>query len=229
MVNRAHREGRLHPPEGVYRPVAESFPYHLPEGQWALAKWEIEGVDPTDPVAVSHTLTECQLAALEVVLFCREHLPGFEGCRIARFPSLLGTRESRRIVGEYVLTGEDVLAGRKFADGIASAYFFMDLHDSPPGITTAQFTNEYVMANRPPKGDWYEIPYRCLVPAQVQGLLVAGRCISSDREANGSLRVMPTCMFTGEAAGTGAAIAISEGMLPHEVDGRWVRETGLLP
>ena len=136
----------------------------------------------------------------------------------------MGTRESRRIIGTYVLTKEDVLNARKFEDGISRACFFMDLHDSPPGITTSQFTKQFVKANRPPAGDWYEIPYRCLVPKSVKGFLTAGRCISSDREANGSLRVMPTCMFTGEAAGTAAAMAIAEGLLPHELDGRRVRK-----
>ncbi|MDP6775426.1 MAG: FAD-dependent oxidoreductase [Candidatus Latescibacteria bacterium] len=223
-IRTALSEGRLHPPTGVFRPCPETFPYHLPEKQLALAKWEIEGVDPTDPEQVSETLTECQLAAAEVVAFCREHLPGFEECRIGRFPGLLGTRESRRILGRYVLTRDDVLKARKFEDGISKACFFMDLHDSPPGITTAQFTNEFVMENRPPAGDWYEIPYRCLLPRDTRGLLMAGRCISSDRDAHGSLRVMPTCMFTGEAAGTAAAMAVAEGVLPDDLDGSQVRE-----
>ena len=223
-IQEAHREGRLHPPTGTFRPGPEAFPYHLPEEQLALAKWEIEGVDPTDPVQVSATLTECQLAAFEVVQFCRDHLPGYEQCRISRFPGLLGTRESRRIVGRYVLTRDDVLKARKFDDGVSKACFFMDLHDSPPGITVAQFTNAFVMENRPPEGDWYEVPYRCLLPRDSRGLLMAGRCISSDRWAHGSLRVMPTCMFTGEAAGTAAAMAVAEGALPDDLDGRQVRE-----
>ena len=95
----------------------------------------------------------------------------------------------------------------------------MDLHDTPFGAPMP-FTPEHKKANSPPAGDWYEIPYRCLVPREVEGMLVAGRCISSDREANGSLRAMPTCMFTGEAAGVAAALGLRRGVTPHELDGR---------
>jgi len=98
----------------------------------------------------------------------------------------------------------------------------MDLHDSPPG-TSIPFSLEHVWANRPPRDDYYEVPYRCLVPVGVGGMLVAGRCISADRAAGGSLRVMPTCMFTGAAAGTAAAMAVSTGVPPHQLDGRDVR------
>jgi len=223
LVEEARAEGALHPPTGVFRPPASLFPYHKAEGEWALSKWEIEGVDPSDPLSVSNTLVECQLAAFEVVQFCRCHLPGFEKCRISRLPDVLGTRESRRIIGDYVLTGDDVLSARKFDDGIATACFFIDFHDSPPG-RTIPYSPEFKKANRPPAGDWYEIPYRALVPKGIEGMLVAGRCISSEREAQASLRVMPTCMFTGAAAGTAASIAARQGILPREAEvGRLVR------
>ena len=222
LIRQAHAEGRLRPPGGVFRPRPDTFPYHPPEGELVLSSWEIEKVDASDAQHVSETLTQCQLAALQVVRFCREHLPGCEQARIGRLPEMLGTRESRRILGRYVLTKDDVLAGRKFDDGIARAWFFCDLHDSPPG-KTIPFPLEFVIANRPPRGEWYEIPYRCLLPVEVRGLLVAGRCISSDRPAQGSLRIMPTCMFTGAAAGTAAALAAAGGIAPHDVDASEVR------
>ncbi len=223
LIADAHKSGKLRAPRGAFRPHAANFPYHLPEHTLVLNYWELEGIDGSDALAVSDLLTECQLIALEVVEFCREHLPGYESCEIARFWDVLSARESRRIVGQYTVTRDDVLAGRKFDDGIAQACFFIDFHDSPPGITVP-YDLEFKRANTPPPGDWYEIPYRCLVPAKTRGLLVAGRCISSDRSAQASLRVMPTCMFTGEAAGTAAAMAIADGVLPHEVDGREVRK-----
>ena len=222
LIRAAHERGDIHPPDGVFRPRPELFPYHLPEQELVLSKWEIENVDPTDPMQVSATLTQCQLAALEVVEFTRRHLPGYEQARLARLPELLGTRESRRITGRYILTRDDVLTARKFDDAIARACFFMDLHDSPPG-TTIPFSLDHVWANRPPRDEYYEVPYGCLVPKDVAGLLVAGRCISADRPAGGSLRVMPTCMFTGAAAGTAAAMAVAEELLPHQLDGRRVR------
>ncbi|NOZ21965.1 MAG: FAD-dependent oxidoreductase [Planctomycetes bacterium] len=219
LFKNALADGRLHAPPGVRRPLPDSFPFHEPEGELCLTGWEIEKVDPSDPQVLSDTLVECQLIAFDLVQLCRAHLPGYEDARVGRFPALLGTRESRRIVGEYVLTRDDVLAARKFEDGIAKACFFMDLHDSPPGVSIP-FEVEYIVANRPDYGDWYEIPYRCLVPKGVKGLLVAGRCVSCDRSAQGSLRVMPTCMFTGEAAGIAGAVAVGKSVLPHQVDGR---------
>jgi len=126
---------RLRPPPGVVGPPAAAFPWNPVAGRLWLTYWEIEKVDPTDPVAVSRCLAACQVAALDVVRFCRTHVPGYENCRVEALPGLLGTRESRRILGKYVLTGEDVKAGRKFDDGIARCCFFADLHDSPPGLT----------------------------------------------------------------------------------------------
>jgi len=222
LLREAHRRGELHAPHGAFRPRPEVFPYHPPEGCLILNYWEIEGVDASDPLAVSATVAECQVIALEVVEFCRGNLPGYEKCEISRFWDVLGTRESRRVVGLYELTREDVLAGRKFEDGVARACFFIDFHDSPPG-RSIPYDLAFKRRNSPPPGDWYEIPYRCLVPESVQGMLVAGRCISADRSALASLRVMPTCMFTGQAAGTAAALAVAAGLKPHEVDAREVR------
>ena len=218
LIRDAHRNGELHAPKGVFRPGPECFPYHMPEKALVLNYWEIEKVDASDPLAVSATLAECQVIALEVVEFCRKNLPGYEQCEIARIWDVLGTRESRRIIGRYTLTREDVLAGRKFEDGVAQACFFIDFHDSPPG-RTIPYDIEFKKQNTPPEGDWYEIPYRCLLPEKVSGLLVAGRCISADRSAIASLRVMPTCMYLGQAAGTAAAMATAQGIALHEVNG----------
>jgi len=222
-IKQAHADGRLHVPTGVFRPAAECFPYHRAEEAFVPTYWEIEKVDCSDPLAVSATLEECQLIALEVLEFCRANVPGYENAEIGRFWDLLGTRESRRIVGRYTVTREDVLSGRKFPDGIAQACFFIDFHDSPPG-NSIPYTLEFKQRNTPPAGDWYEIPYRCLLPEQVEGLLVAGRCISAERDALASLRVMPTCMYLGQAAGTAAAMAAECGVLPHELPGEHVRE-----
>lgn len=222
MIRAAHAEGRLHAPKGVFRPAPEVFPYHPPEQVLVTQSWEIEKVDCSDPDAVTDTLIDCQLRALEVVEFLREHLPGHEECFISRLWEILGTRESQRIVGKYTVTREDVLAGAKFDDGIAQAVFFIDFHDSPPG-TSIPYTLEYKQKNIPPPGEWYEIPYRCLIPESVRGLLVAGRCISCDRSALASLRVMPTCMFLGQAAGTAAAMAVQQGTMVDDVDGAEVK------
>ncbi len=223
MIRAAHADGRLHAPKGVFRPAPEVFPYHPPEQVLVTHSWEIEKVDCSDPQAVNDTLVDCQLRALEVIEFLRQCLPGHEQCFVSRFWEILGTRESRRIVGNYMVTRADVLTGAKFDDGIAQACFFIDFHDSPPGVSIP-YTLEYKQKNIPPPGEWYEIPYRCLVPESVRGLLVAGRCICCDRSALASLRVMPTCMFLGQAAGTAAAMAAKQGIRVDEIDGAAVKQ-----
>ena len=220
LARRARECGELAPPANL-EPPPENFPFY-DDGSLLGRQISIRNVDGTDPFAVSRTLAECALSAHQIVKFCRKNMKGFENCRLANTQALLGVRETRRIMGRYRLSADDVLAGRKFEDGIARASFFLDLHDTPFG-EPMPFSKEYKKRARPPTGDWYEIPYRCLVPDGVTGLLVAGRCISSDRDANGSLRVIPTCMFTGEAAGVAAAMATADGSKVEELDGKAVR------
>jgi hypothetical protein len=148
----------------------------------------------------------------------RERVPGYEQCTVEWIAPVLGTRESRRIEGLYTVTGDDVIAGSKFDDGAVPAWFWLDLHDPEPGTSTP-YDLDYIRENRPAPGDWYEIPYRCQVPREVDGLLVAGRCVSCDHQAQGSLRIMPTCMYLGAAAGTAAAWAVERGVRPRAVDG----------
>jgi hypothetical protein len=124
-----------------------------------------------------------------------------------------GIRESRVIVGKYVLTAQDVLDCRKFDDSIAVAGYPVDIHHSKGSDCTMYFCP-----------DCYDIPYRCLVPANVEGLLVAGRCSSMNHEAMASTRVMSTCMALGEAAGRAARIAFSDKVLPSQVDVSEVRK-----
>ena len=227
-LRRAHREGRLSAPSAIFGLDQETFPWDGADGKLQLGNWELQHVDPSLPSQTSAALAECQLAALRWVRFARRELPGFESCRIGAFATALGTRESRRIVGRYRVTREDVLAGRKHPDAIARAWFWMDLHDPPPG-RSIPYALEYVKSQQPPPGDWYEIPYRSLLPEQVEGLLVAGRCLSCDRDALGSLRVMPTCIATGVGAGTAAALAVSAGCAPHGLDGAAVSDAVLTP
>ena len=141
--------------------------------------------------------------------FLRHEIPGFEQATIHSIGHHIGVRESRRIVGRVRLEREAFTARRKFPDAIARVSYSIDIHN-PDGTGTEieQMT----------PGDWYEIPYDCLVPADVDNLLVAGRCASCDHEALGSLRVMPQCGVMGEAAGTAAALSIRSGVSPRAVD-----------
>ena len=132
--------------------------------------------------------------------------PGFENARVMFVPDV-GVRETRHIVGKYVMTGLDVVAGRDFADSIACGGHPVDVHPLPPEV-------EHM-----PMNHWrFHIPYRILVPETVENLLVAGRCVSATRMASGSLRTTVQCMATGEAAGLAAAMSAAAGISPAAID-----------
>jgi hypothetical protein len=134
----------------------------------------------------------------ELVDFLRKKVPGFERSYLTTTGMQVGARESRRVLGDYLLTVEDVLQVRDFADGIARGCYTVDIHN-PAGTGTE--------IHHLPPGKSYAIPYRCLTPRGWGNLLVTGRPISADHGAHASLRVMPIAMNLGEAAGGAAARA----------------------
>jgi hypothetical protein len=144
----------------------------------------------------------------QIAEFLRRYVPGFEKSYVAQSGVQVGVRETRRILGDYQLTADDVLAARKFDDAIARGAYPIDIHN-PTGTGT--------LLKRLPPGESYDIPMRCLVPRNTDGLLVAGRCISGTHEAHSSYRVMPIVMATGQAAGVCAALAARRGALPRQV------------
>ena len=150
----------------------------------------------------------------------QKHVPGFEQAYVLSTGPQIGVRETRRIIGEYYLTGEDVLQGRKFPDGIAGGYFAIDIHSEESGLG---YTNKEGGSVWKDLSDSYTIPYRCLIPAEIENLLVTGRCISASHEAQGSCRSTGTCMATGQAAGTAAALAIKQSITPREVKAKNLR------
>jgi hypothetical protein len=150
----------------------------------------------------------------QIDLFLRTHVPGFEDAYDAQSGATVGVRETRRIRGGYVLTGEDVLHARKFDDAIARGSYPIDIH-SPEGKGT--------VLTRLPLREAYDIPLRCLLPRGVERVLVAGRCISGTHEAHSSYRVTPIAMATGHAAGVCAAPAARDGCPPGAVHHREVQ------
>jgi hypothetical protein len=165
-------------------------------------------VDPLDPDDLTRAEVEARAQAMSLMAFFKRDVPGFANARIAATAAQIGIRESRRIVGAYTLTRDDVLHARTFEDGVARSAYPIDIHN-PSGAGTTTF--------RLPPGASYEIPYRCLVPAHVDGLLVAGRCISTTHEALASTRLTPTVMTLGQAAGTAAAMAAARAISPRQV------------
>ncbi len=171
-------------------------------------------VDPLDPDDLTRAEVESRLQAMQLLDFFRSRVPGFQNARIAATGTQIGIRESRRIVGRYTLTRDDVLQGRKFEDAVARSAYPIDLHN-PSGSGTA--------TRRLAAGESYEIPYRCLLPVNREQLLVAGRCISTTHEALASTRLTPTVMTLGQAAGTAAALAHERATFVGNLDGRELR------
>ncbi|HVN69739.1 MAG TPA: FAD-dependent oxidoreductase [Candidatus Binatia bacterium] len=166
-------------------------------------------VDPLDPDDLTRAEVEARLQAMQLLDFFRQRVPGFENARIAATGTQIGIRESRRIVGRYTLTRDDVLAARRFDDGVARSAYPIDLHNPAGSGTTTE---------RLAPGESYEIPYRALVPVNREQLLVAGRCISTTHEALASTRLTPTVMTLGQAAGTAAALACASGVRVGDID-----------
>lgn len=137
----------------------------------------------------------------ELYCFMKGNIPGFENSQILMSGAQIGIRESRRIVGEYTITEEDLLSVTKFEDSIARGTYPVDIHN-PSGTGT-------ILKNIP-YGEYYTIPYRALLPKGVDNLIVTGRPISSTHEAHSAYRIMPICTSIGEGAGAAAAIAVKK-------------------
>ena len=144
----------------------------------------------------------------QIAEFLRRYVPGFEKSYVLQSGVNVGVRETRRIVGDYQLSAADVLSARKFDDAIARGAYPVDIHN-PAGSGT--------VLKRLPPGEAYDIPLRCLMPKNAEGLIVAGRCISGTHEAHSSYRVMPIVMATGQAAGITAALAAKRNARPRQV------------
>ena len=150
----------------------------------------------------------------EMAAFLKARVPGFERSYLQMMAPQIGVRESRRIVGEYVVTGADILEARKFDDAVARGNYPIDIHN-PAGAGT-------VIQGLPP-GESYDLPYRCMVPRRISNLLVAGRSVSATHEAQAALRIMPICTALGQAAGAAAAMCARRGLAPKDLPYRDLR------
>lgn len=197
-------------------------------------------LDATDALAVSRAEIEARaqiVGALE--LLRRSGNPRLEQVRLVQFAGQIGIRESRRIHGLYTLTAEEAIGGARFDDGICEVTFNIDVHhyggeqsaarSEQDGFRRRSWTDGSGKPSETDRGldlhdvTPYEIPLRCLVPRDRDGLLVAGRCISGDHLAHASYRVTGDCAAMGEAAGVAAAMACQMQCRPAELDGVTVR------
>ena len=171
-------------------------------------------VNPLDVRALTRATVEARRQTHDAVEVFRK-IPGLENVQLTQTAPAIGVREARRVRGHYLLTLEDLQAGRRFDDAVTFGAFGVDIHEPAPG---SGVPSGHHARMRP-----YEIPYRCLLPQAVDGLLVAGRCISGSHEAHASYRVTGTCMGMGQAAGLAAAWAAREKCVPAALDGRSLR------
>ena len=204
-VKEARRAGEWHIP----RPHVNLY-LGVRDDEWFVNVSRLNGVDATDPKSRSKAETEGRRQVREVLNLLRKYLPGGENVRLVSLSGTLGIRESRHVLGDVVLDKDDILEGRVPADTVACCAYAIDLHGGKGKSGTLFLTVR--------NGDYYGIPYRTLVPRTVENLLVAGRCISATSMAAASLRVIPSAMATGEAAGTAAALAARDGVSPRRVN-----------
>ena len=171
--------------------------------------------NPTSPEEYTEAELIARRQVYEIYDFMKKHADGLENSFLMMTAPEIGVRESRMIVGDYVLTEGDCKACKKFEDGIAACNYDIDIHN-PEGTGTS---HHYFKA-----GEYYTIPYRSLIPVGVDNMLVAGRCISSDHGAQASYRVMSVVACIGEAAGVAVGMAIKAGCGTREIDTRLLRE-----
>lgn len=197
---------------GKYRLPREEGSVHITPlpGVVATNMTRVANVDAIDPIQLTRAEVEGRKQALEYVCFLRTEVPGYERAYLINFSMQIGIRETRRAYGEYRLTREDVLAGRKFGDAIAQCGAPIEDHHAGSGTRW-----EYI-----PENNTYDIPYRCLLPLNVANLLIAGRCLSASHDAHASVRSMGQCMAMGQAAGLAAALAVAARQTPRQLSVR---------
>jgi len=206
--------------DGVFTNIDRHLPgmWKIKDGVTGSNTGHIYGVDGTDSDSMTDAIVAARRQMREYRRYYREYLTGYENTELVISASHIGIRESRRIMGDYVMTLADFEARASFEDEIGRYCYPVDIHsgtndDKGYRQYAADFKNR-----RYKKGESYGIPYRALVVKGIDNLLVAGRCISTDRYMQSSVRVIPGCYITGQAAGAAAALAALQGTDTRGVD-----------
>lgn len=171
---------------------------------------QCNGIDSTKVEQLYPAELELTRQIVTITDFLRKNLPGYADCKIVSIAGTTGIRESRRILGEHVLTAQEAAGGKRFDDVVVhKANFLVDIHN-PAGAGQAEKQIQYCIP--------YDIPYGCFVPKKVEGLLTAGRCISGTHRAHASYRVMSICLAMGQAMGLAAALCVELGCTPRQLE-----------
>jgi hypothetical protein len=176
------------------------------------------GVDGTDERSITQALVRERKKVLEYERYYKEYNTGFENMELAATATLLGIRETRRILGDYVMTLEDYKNRAIFADEIGRYNNQVDIHASSADTKEQERVKKLFDSTGYKEGESYGIPYRSLIPRRLENVLVAGRCISTDRYVHGSIRVAPGCFITGQAAGAAGALAAARQTSTRGID-----------
>jgi ribulose 1,5-bisphosphate synthetase/thiazole synthase len=168
------------------------------------------GYDCTDVRDLTRAEMEGRRQALLAIEALKRYAPGFEGARLRNFGMTLGTRDSRKILGRYTISGQEVRNQARFRDSI--------------GIFP-EFVDGYGLLILPTTGRYFQVPYGILLPQRVENLLVAGRCVSGDKASHAALRSMMCCTVTGQAAGVAAAVSVRDRVYPGALDALLVQQS----
>ena len=218
---RAVKKDQLHDLMGTA--IAEGYALPRKEGSVHITPFDgvmvtnmtrIGDVNVIDAAELTAAEIEGRRQAEEYARFLVDKVPGYENAVLGQFSHQIGVRESRRIYGHYRLTKDDVLNARDFDDAIARCG--APIEDHHAGNDTVW---QYL-----PDGATYGIPYRCLLPQDIEGVLVVGRCLSAEHDAHASVRSMGQCMAMGQAAGMAAVMANTNNKMPHDVDVQKLRD-----
>lgn len=171
---------------------------------------KLRGTDADD---FTKAEVEGRKQAMSLAAFMKKYVPAFSKAYVSSTGIQIGVRESRHVVGEYILSKDDVVEGRRFSDVVARGFFPVDIHDPEGGRGYQEGGSTWIK----PKGP-YDIPMRCLIPKALDGIVMTGRNISAAHEAHGSMRVQGTAFAIGHASGVVAAVAARAGTAPRNVD-----------
>ena len=207
--------------EGKHPLIQDTFLGDNPVGPSLVgfSAGHIWDVDSTDAQSLSKAILKGRKVAWDIFGVTKEHFPqAFGGAHMMATANMIGHREGYRVKGDYELRVEDYIERKSFPDEIAVSTFEMDIH-APKDPERVKKLQERIGDNWKPKKGFLGIPYRCLTPKGLKNVLVAGRSISCERIVLGSVRIMPVCLATGEAAGVAAALAVGmENCDVHQVD-----------
>lgn len=208
LIEKAQRAGDFDVPQSRIVGVKS----HVPD-EFIVVTTRVLGLDPTDHQSLTAAYTKVYRQIPIIIRFFQKYMPGCGNSFLREIAPMLGVRESRRIMGDYVLTKEDVVDGRVFDDAVSMGGYHVDIHN--PSGTWVQSADV----------EAYTIPFRSLIARDVDGLLMAGKCLSATHEAVASTRVIPICMGQGQAVGTAAALAVTSGKSIRDIRLRQLQNT----